>query len=184
MAGHAYVPMREQFSLVLAEFSSRLIKSLEATSRALPRLDEDDRLVPVLEHLSMAFLSGVTSQYTPKPEDVQELVTAEMVDELAKRHFPACMRHLHDTLRRSKHLKHFGRLQYSLFLKVSSYLRHAHTPLRVSSQGVGLSVEEALIFWRKGFSTMSDDKFNKDHRYNIRHNYGLEGKRTNYQPRK
>lgn len=122
-AGRAYVPHREQFTLILAEFSARLTRSLEATSRALPRLDEDDRLIPVLEHLSMAFLSGVTSQYTPKPEESGELVTADMVDDLAKRHFPACMRHLHDSFRKHKHLKHFGRLQYNLFLKVGSQAR-------------------------------------------------------------
>lgn len=131
--GQAYVPVREQFTLVLAEFSSRLLRSLEATSRALPRMDEDDRLVPVLEHLSMAFLSGVTNQYTPKPEDAMELVTADMVDELAKRHFPACMRHLHDSLRKNKHLKHFGRLQYSLFLKVRQPF-----PFALSAHGLSM----------------------------------------------
>ena len=46
-------------------------------------------------------------------------VTAEMVDDVAKRHFPACMRNLYDRLKRDHHLKHFGRLQLGLFLKVS-----------------------------------------------------------------
>ena len=187
--GQAYVPVKEQFSLVLAEYTSRLNKALEDTSRALPRLDEDDRLLPVLDHLSISFLAGVTSQYTLKPEGEVggELITAEMIDELAKRHFPACMRTLHDSLRDKKHLKHFGRLQYNLFLKVCSraglepYAFESHLG---SHQGVGLSVEEALVFWRKSFSTMSDDKFAKDHRYNIRHGYGLEGGRKNYPPKK
>ncbi len=30
---------------------------------------------------------------------------------------------------------------------------------------------------------MSDDKFNKEYRYNIRHSYGLEGGRKNYPAR-
>ncbi|CAG8596831.1 13606_t:CDS:2 [Racocetra fulgida] len=43
-------------------------------------------------------------------------------------------------------------------------------------QGIGLTVEEALIFWRKSFSTITDDKFQKEYAYNIRHNFGMEGK--------
>ena len=47
---------------------------------------------------------------------------------------------------------------------------------------MGLSIEEALAFWWKAFSAggMQQDKFNKEYRYNIRHSYGLEGKRANY----
>lgn len=45
-----------------------------------------------------------------------------------------------------------------------------------------MSVEEALLFWRKSFSLISDDKFTKDYKYNVRHNYGLEGSKVNYSP--
>lgn len=75
------------------------------------------------------------------------------------------MRHLHQQLRRDQHLKHFGRMQYGLFLK-----------------GMGLSMDEALLFWRKAFGKVSDDQFQKNYAYNIRHNYGQEGKRVNYTP--
>ena len=48
-------------------------------------------------------------------------------------------------------------------------------------QVVGLSIDEAIVFWRKAFGgRITDDKFNKEYKYNIRHSYGLEGKRTNY----
>lgn len=50
-------------------------------------------------------------------------------------------------------------------------------------QGIGLSVEEALVFWRKAFKLINDDKFNKEYKYNIRHSYGLEGSRKNYSPK-
>nr|ASF90196.1 hypothetical protein SPAR05346 [Bartheletia paradoxa] len=165
-AGQAYVPTREQSSMVLAEFSTRLQKALEMTAKALPRLDEDDRLLPILSHLSLGFLAGGSGEYSGMQLENGEVITAEMIDELVRKHAPICMRNLHDTLREKKHLKHQARQQYILFLK-----------------GIGLSVTEALVFWRRSFSIMTDDKFNKEHKYNIRHGYGLEGSRKDYQPK-
>lgn len=161
--GWAYVPGREQSSVVFQEFEVELEKALEVTSHSIPRLD-DSRLLPVLDNLSHGFVAGIASEWTNAtgPSTAGE-IRAEMVDDLARKHFPMCMRSLHENLRRDHHLKHFGRLQYGLFLKV-----------------LGLSVEEATAFWRKSFSKITDDKFNKEYRYNIRHSFGLEGKRANY----
>ena len=62
--------------------------------------------------------------------------------QLSKRSFPMCMQNLHQGLRSNHHLKHWGRMQYGLFLK-----------------GIGLSLEEALKFWRMEFTkTMEPDK--------------------------
>jgi DNA primase large subunit len=42
-------------------------------------------------------------------------------------------------------------------------------------------MEEALLFWRTEFAPRTpSDKFDKEYAYNIRHNYGREGKRTDY----
>ncbi|GAA6011155.1 hypothetical protein JCM11491_006742 [Sporobolomyces phaffii] len=165
-AGKAYVPSSQEFSLVAAEFAARLSRGLELTAKALPRLDEDTRLVPVLSHLSMGFMAGITSDYSFSATGDGEAITAEMIPDLARQSFPLCMRNMQENLRISKHLKHEGRQQYNLFLK-----------------GIGLSVEEAIVFWRKSFSTITDDKFNKEYKYNIRHGYGLEGSRKNYTPK-
>ncbi|KAK9464705.1 eukaryotic and archaeal DNA primase, large subunit-domain-containing protein, partial [Lipomyces arxii] len=162
--GIAYVPESQQLALILTEFSDRLSRALEITARALPRLDEDDRLLPILKHLSSGF---VGPEYNPDYADGENeagIVRAAQVDSLVQ-HFPLCMSTLHAALRRDQHLKYHGRMQYGLFLK-----------------GIGLTVEEALIFWRQSFAKFTDDKFAKDYRYNIRHNYGLEGSRKNYKP--
>lgn len=160
--GWAYVPNRELSSIVFQEFQTRLERALEMTAKALPRMDEDTRLEPILDNLSQGFIAGIGSEWGAS-ESTGEGIRAEMVDELARKHFPMCMRNLHENLKRNHHLKHFGRLQYGLFLKA-----------------LGLSIEEALAFWRKSFSGHTDDQFNKQYKYNIRHSYGLEGKRANY----
>jgi len=79
---------------------------------------DEDRLTPILDHLAQGFTLGISSEYSGAPES-GEAVTADMVDDLARKHFPLCMRMLHSNLREDSHLKHQGRLQYGLFLKVS-----------------------------------------------------------------
>ncbi|KAH9926225.1 DNA primase large subunit [Fomitopsis serialis] len=161
--GMAYVPTRELSSIILQEFQANLTRALEMTAKALPFLDEDTRIIPILDNLSQGFLAGISSEWSTATASSGDEITADMIDDMARKHFPACMRNLHECLRRDKHLKHFGRLQYGLFLKV-----------------LGLSIEEAITFWRRSFSNIQEDKFNKEYRYNIRHSFGLEGKRANY----
>lgn len=129
----------------------------QLTSRALPRLDEDDRLSPILAHLAKSFTAPDATYTAETSLSGVVPITASSIDALST-HFPLCMSHQHAALRRDKHLKHFSRLQYTLFLK-----------------GIGLSLPESLAFWRASFSTIGDDKFNKEYRYNIRHAYGDVG---------
>ena len=160
-AGKAYVPSKDQQSLVLAEFTARLERALELTARALPRLDEDDRLTPILDHLSKNFVAP-DANYTGSATAIDGAeITARNIDNLTQ-HFPMCMSHLHRSLRRDAHLKHYGRLQYSLFLK-----------------GIGLSLDESLLFWRQSFNKITEDTFNKEYRYNVRHVYGDVGGDSN-----
>ena len=49
------------------------------------------------------------------------------------------MQQLHTGLRANHHLRHWGRMQYGLFLKA-----------------IGLSLDEALKFWRSEFSKVMD----------------------------
>ncbi|KAI1920240.1 DNA primase subunit pri2 [Ophidiomyces ophidiicola] len=161
--GKAYVPLREQLSMIMAEFSIRLEKALEASSKfkALPRLDEDDRLVPILDHLSKNFGTSDTSYIDGEGAVPGAPITAASIDALSSS-FPLCMRNLHMQLRKNAHLKHFGRLQYTLFLK-----------------GIGLSLEDCIMFWRQSFRNFSDDEFNSKYKYNIRHAYGDVGGDSN-----
>ncbi len=94
-------------------------------------------------------VANMSKQYTGK-DFTQTAKNADAVgiddlDDLADRSMPLCMRVLHKALRREHKLKHWGRLQYGLFLK-----------------GVGLGLEDALRFWEQEFTKiMTADVFNK-----------------------
>lgn len=86
--------------------------------------------------------------------------------------FPPCMEHLHLELRRKHRLSHYARFYYTLFLKEC-----------------GMSLEDALIYWRFEYSkphsctslcTHDWQTDAKKFTYSIRHMYGLEGGRKNY----
>ncbi|KAJ3248611.1 DNA primase large subunit [Chytriomyces hyalinus] len=163
-AGFAFVPETEQSTLVTNAFNKHLLTSLDTFSRSLPRMDEDDRLIPILNSIARQCASR---DYTMDPNaDPKAQILASEIDSLAAQgHFPLCMTNLHTHLRADSHLKHGGRLQFGLFLK-----------------GCGVSMEEALLYWRKAFNKLAADKFDKEYAYNIRFNYGKEGSRKDYAP--
>ncbi|KAM7542217.1 hypothetical protein Aperf_G00000017327 [Anoplocephala perfoliata] len=166
-AGYAYVPDTELVSLVVSRFRASLSRNLSRLGLALvPRLaDEGARLLPLLTGLSKRYL-GDDDYSTKKP--VFGAVLSGQVNDLARAPglFPPCMSRLHEALSTNHHLRHWGRMQYGLFLK-----------------GIGLSLDEALKFWRNSFAPKIDaDQFAKQYAYSIRHNYGKEGKRADYTP--
>lgn len=77
------------------------------------------------------------------------------------------MRVLHKALRKNHHLTHGGRIQYCLFLK-----------------GMGLSLSDAMTFWKDEFMKIMDDTAFKEYKYYIRFIFGKEGSHRDYQPYK
>jgi DNA primase large subunit len=140
---------------------SKSLTRAQQTARALPRLDEDDRLSPILAHLSRSFTAPEATYDSSSALPGHLHPTAGNIDALST-HFPLCMSHLHTTLRKTDHLKHYGRLQYTLFLK-----------------GIGLSLEDCIVFWRRSFKQKTDEQFTKEYKYNIRHAYGDVGGDSN-----
>uniref|UniRef100_A0A673BL10 DNA primase large subunit n=1 Tax=Sphaeramia orbicularis TaxID=375764 RepID=A0A673BL10_9TELE len=161
-AGYVYIPHQDIVTIVLNDFRTRLSKALALTARSLPAVHSDERLQPLLNHLSHAY---VGQDYSIQ-KNVGK-ISLDQIDSLSGKSFPLCMRQLHQALRENHHLRHGGRMQYGLFLK-----------------GIGLSLEQALQFWRSEFirGKVDADKFDKAYAYSIRHMFGKEGKRTDYTP--
>lgn len=136
--GKAYVHVREQMGMVVNEFSRQLESGLELAARFLPRMDEDNRLAPVLHHLSQSFVAPDAGYAESSSLSDIANINAASIDGYSQ-HFPLCMQNLHRELKKNSHLKHFGRLQYTLFLK-----------------GIGLNMQECIAFWRRSFKLMTD----------------------------
>lgn len=138
--GFAYVPVERLVSIIVARFRSNLSRGLLDAFSSYPYILADTRIAPLVSNMS--------KQYTGK--DFSQVKSADAVnindlDTLADRSMPMCMRVLHKNLRQEHKLKHWGRLQYGLFLK-----------------GAGISLEDALQFWEREFTKiMTTDVFNK-----------------------
>lgn len=161
--GFAFVPRSECTSIVLNRFKEELEDSLEKIAKEVIFL-RDDRLLPLLDAIrNCDFSLDAAMAGSSSTSSVTGQLAAADIDRTSV-HFPLCMQNLHRNLRSDRHLKFAGRQQYGLFLK-----------------SVGLPLTEALNFWRAAFAPKhTNDQFNKDYAYNVRHNYGQEGKRANY----
>jgi DNA primase large subunit len=168
--GYAYVAQSKVVSILVAKFRTRLSRGLAAlapssTAWKSSEHPEAHRVAPLLTHFHTS-AAAAQDGAGGADHDVNGRIalTANTIPDLVS-HMPLCMRQLHTGLKQDKHLKHWGRLQYGLFLK-----------------GAGLSMDEAMAFFQRHFGSVGSDDFTKKYAYNIRHMYGKEGKRADYTP--
>ncbi|WIA35478.1 hypothetical protein OEZ86_003910 [Tetradesmus obliquus] len=158
----AHVGEDQVYSLVVGAFRSCLSASLAEAARAWGAFSaaEADRLAPLVDSLPSRSVYGSDNRKVP----VGEISAGQLAGLVAGRHFPLCMSVMYERLASEHHLKHWGLQQFSLFLK-----------------SIGLPLEQALLFFRQQFAARTPgDKFNKEYAYNVRYNYGQEGKRQDW----
>ena len=162
--GFAYVPQSDLVSIVANQVRMHLSKQLASMARAWPALreEESERLASFLEGLATQYVGDDFSQ----PRNGGVKVSIQDLPMLSRRSFPLCMANMHAKLSETHHLKNDARNQFGLFLK-----------------GIGLTYEESHAYWRAEFSKLiTGEKFDKEYRYGIRYQYGLEGKRQDWSP--
>lgn len=79
-----------------------------------------------------------------------------------EKYFPPCIQQIIDTFKTKRHIKYHDRQALSLFLK-----------------DLNVPLEQTVDFFRSNFNVSMVD-FDKQYLYNIRHNYGLEGRKASY----
>lgn len=120
--GQAYIPQSRVESILAHKFRSELSRHLAlmgASQAAVSAGQSDDpetvRLTPLVQNLNRSLVSE-----EPQAGDVALSGTTLTAGNATQHvpYMPLCMRQLQTGLQKDKKLKHWGRLQYGLFLKV------------------------------------------------------------------
>ena len=167
--GNIYIPENDLQNLFRLVFEQKMEKTLNKIRVKTESIKKDRRIKEIFllfEKEKQNIIMEEAAKMEKEMPNEEKLRTMNDVDMVSERCFPLCMCLIERHINRDSHLMHFGRLQYTLFLK-----------------GAGLSVDEALKFFQKKYEKKTPaDKFEKEYAYNIRHSYGLEGKRVSYAP--
>ena len=167
--GNIYIPESDLQNLFKLVFEQKMEKTLNKIRTKKETIKNDRRIREILlsfEKEKENIMREEAAKIEKEMPNDEKLRTMNDVDIVSERCFPLCMSLIERHINQYSHLMHFGRLQYTLFLK-----------------GAGLSVDEALKFFQKKYEKKTPiDKFEKEYAYNIRHSYGLEGKRVSYTP--
>lgn len=155
--GLAYFPEEDMMYLILSELHSQLREQLQWNVKLLPNIINQDRI-----HVFLNSLSIVMPRFT---EFQRFDITLDSLEEISN-HYPLCMKHIHDVLKSTHHLKHNCRMQYGIFLK-----------------NLGLPYDDAMKFFEQEFTQcMSKDWFCRKYSYYFKHYYGKVGGKIDYQP--
>lgn len=164
--GYAYLTRYEIITVICDIFDKHLEAELKYARQHL------DTSQPQVQHLLEA-LSMVYLDFNEKVEESRRLarradcsdqqnpfkIDIDNLDEALRRHYPPCMRYMHESLIEDHHLKHQARLYYGAFLRSG-----------------GVDLDSAIEFWRREFTKkLPNERFERDYKYNIRHLYGREG---------
>ncbi|XP_005110673.2 uncharacterized protein LOC101853980 [Aplysia californica] len=170
--GMALVPVHCLKQVFAEQFEVLLRMTVKQASKSRERAMQDERLLHLANILTREYRAQTCHSKRRWAADVGRLQLPDLWRCSAR--FPPCMVSLVDTLRRQHRLRHHDRVQLTLFLKE-----------------LGLSVHNALLLWKREFSTPTgSDGAPRCHHswhgnerryiYNIRHLYGLEGRRVDY----
>ena len=167
--GNVYIleeDLPKLFKVVFEQKQEKVMAKIRANSENIKRDRRIKEIILSFEREKELLNNLEAAKLAKEVPNDEKLRTLLDVDIFAERCFPLCMNLIQRHINKYSHLMHFGRLQYTLFLK-----------------GAGLPVDEALKFFQKKYEKKTPlDKFEKEYAYNIRHSYGLEGKRMNYNP--
>ncbi|XP_019864798.2 uncharacterized protein LOC109594075 isoform X2 [Aethina tumida] len=165
--GYLQVPCCAKIKLFHALFNRFLILAINEMKNGIGvfHILQDTRIKNVLSLINNHYFTNCNKSSLFKIKDIEN----------ESKFFPLCMQALFQNLKKNNRLSHNARYDFSLFLKC-----------------LGASVLESIKFWELIYSkkhascstcTHSWQENERKYVYGIRHMYGLEGARKNYEMR-
>lgn len=162
-AGFAIVHCSKLKEVILSLFKTYITKELMLMkTNAQCTINQDVRLDYLYQKVHFKIFQN---------NHIHGRISKDNID-IESKNFPLCMQHLHMKLRKVHRLSHYARWHYSLFLKDG-----------------GMHLEDAINYWKEEYSkphscsSICSHNWQSNEKkfiYSIRHLYGLEGSRKNY----
>ena len=131
--GYVYINEADTMSIIEIVFKDNCMKRYANLFKSIDSILSDGRIKSLVLKLERIREEKKSEQLKKSDNfNKDKNVSLTDIEDYAARFYPLCMTNLHQYLTKESHLKHNGRLQYSLFLK-----------------GIGLSLDESLMFWKK-----------------------------------
>jgi DNA primase large subunit len=157
----SFIVLQDLYEEVLQIHKKNLLKVSGFMFKMDPRLSD---IVQSLRDFKTT-LDAVNEVYYDKKEKFMG-ISYENINAVATVHFPICMLEIHDNFKQVHSLKHWGRLQYGMFLK-----------------GLGMDIKDTVrLFTNELKKSAQGEKKVKEYQYYIEHMYGKQGKKTDYTP--
>lgn len=150
--GYGFLPLEDADYLIEPFFKHHLEELTRNTKGILPNIEETNELLSgYLEQMDNLLIQE--KNYAKVALERNLKLNLSDLDANAYNHFPLCMKEMHDHVRKEHHLRHTGRVQYTLFLK-----------------GIGLPLDDVIKFWRGELTKkIPNEKFERSYVYNIKH---------------
>ena len=168
--GYAFVPHFLYPQIVCNQYFKYLKKQMKKTKVALNKMKKDQavmyelsKIMHLIKKMDKISLSA-DNRYIHVDDNARNMQLRHYNIDSVSHLFPLCMKYSHHSLLKHGHLKNNARVHFGLFLK-----------------GIGLSLEESLIYFEKRF-TQKRSKFRLEYAYLIKHFYGKKGGLKNYSP--
>eukprot|EP01084_Bolivina_argentea_P295973 509680_1 len=168
--GYCFIPHFLYIQVICDKYKNYLHKKMKQAKSALHKMKQDSdvmyelsKIIYLIKNMDKISFSFDINYNIYKNNNALNIFNHFTINKYINM-FPICMRYSYESLLRDGHLKNNARIQLTLFLK-----------------GIGLSLTECLIFFKKHLKKKQSD-FDNHYAYFIRHQYGKEGASINYTP--